>query len=157
VSLLDANLGGYLRQMREARLAAGRVRSTCPAHSVVLCAGLATERDDADELLVRALREARRRRAQPHGLGDDRQSGPDKADLVSTVFLTYPVDESLAAWMAAALELRAVLPTVLLASIRLPFDRSTVPQDAIENHVDIVLRSYEEALAFVTPERPARA
>jgi predicted PurR-regulated permease PerM len=157
VSLLDANLGGYLRQMREERHGRWQGSLEVPAHSVVLCAGLATERDAImSELLVGALREAEID-ARSLTLGDADTPGEDKAELVSTIFLPYPLDESLAAWMAAALELRAVLPTVLLASIRLPFDRSTVPQDAIENHVDIVLRSYEEALAFVTPERPARA
>ena len=156
VSLLDANLGAHLRQMREARHGRWQGSLDVPARSVVLCAGLPSERDGVmSELLVRALREADID-ARSMVIGSADNPGPDKFDLVSTVFLPYPLEEHLAAWLTATLELRAALPTVLLATIRLPFERSTVTQDAIENHVDIVLRSFEEALAFVAPERPAR-
>jgi predicted PurR-regulated permease PerM len=156
VSLLDANLGAYLRQRREERQGRWQGPLEVPAHSTVLCAGLGSERDALmSELLVRSLREADID-ARSINLDNAENPGPDKAELVSTVFLPFPLDEQLAGWLMATMELRTALPTVLLATIRLPFDRSTVPQAAIENHVDIVLRSFEEALAFVAPERTPR-
>ncbi|MDN4054876.1 AI-2E family transporter [Massilia sp. YIM B02763] len=156
VSLLDANLGAHLRQMREERQGRWQGSLDVPAHSVVLCAGLASERDGIlSELLVRALREGDID-ARSFTLLETKGPGPDYAELISTIFLPYPMEEHLATWLTAALELRNSLPTVLLATVRPPFDRSTVPQSAIENHIDIVLRSFEEALAFVSPEKPAR-
>jgi hypothetical protein len=72
------------------------------------------------------------------------------------VILPYPVEERLGDWMNATAELRTHLPDALLATIKLPFDLSSVPQPTVEEHVDIVLRSFEEALAFVAPERAPR-
>jgi predicted PurR-regulated permease PerM len=58
VALLDANIGAHLRQMREARVKRRQGPLDAPAGSVVLCAGLPSERDEfLTELLVRALRE----------------------------------------------------------------------------------------------------
>jgi predicted PurR-regulated permease PerM len=156
VSLLDANLGAYLRQMRETRQGRWQGSLDVPAHSVVLCAALAVERDELlSELLVSALREANVD-ARSTLLGSADRPGPDKAELISTVILPYPVEERLGDWMNATAELRTHLPDALLATIKLPFDLSSVPQPTVEEHVDIVLRSFEEALAFVAPERAPR-
>jgi len=156
VSLLDANLGAYLRQMRETRQGRWQGSLDVPAHSVVLCAALAVERDELlSELLVSALRDADID-ARSTLLGSADRPGPEKAELISTVILPYPVEERLGDWLNAAAELRTHLPDALLATVKLPFDLSTVPQPTVEEHVDIVLRSFEEALAFVAPERAAR-
>jgi predicted PurR-regulated permease PerM len=156
VSLLDANLGAYLRQMRETRQGRWQGSLDVPAHSVVLCAALAVERDELmSELLVSALREADID-ARSTLLGSADRPGPEKAELISTVILPYPVEERLGDWLNAAAELRTHLPDALLATVKLPFDQSPVPQPTVEEHVDIVLRSFEEALAFVAPERAAR-
>jgi len=156
VSLLDANLGAYLRQMRETRQGRWQGSLDVPAHSVVLCAALAVERDELlSELLVSALREANID-ARSTLLGSADRPGPDKAELISTVILPYPVEERLGDWTNATAELRTHLPDALLATIKLPFDLSSVPQPTVEEHVDIVLRSFEEALAFVAPERAPR-
>jgi predicted PurR-regulated permease PerM len=156
VSLLDANLGAYLRQMRETRQGRWQGSLDVPAHSVVLCAALAVERDELlAELLVSALRDANID-ARSTLLGSADRPGPEKAELVSTVFLPYPVEERMGDWLNAVAEMRAHLPDALLATVKLPFDQSTVPQPTVEEHVDIVLRSFEEALAFVAPERAAR-
>ncbi|WP_229217412.1 AI-2E family transporter [Massilia forsythiae] len=157
VSLLDANLGAHLREMRETRQGRWQGSLDVPLHSVVLCAGLPSERDAIlSELLVRALREAEVD-ARSTTLGDagDRP-GPEKAELVSTVFLPYPQEDVLEQWLAAADILRVHLPQALLATIRLPIDTSTVSQPTIERHVDMVLRSFEEALAFVMPEKTGK-
>jgi predicted PurR-regulated permease PerM len=158
VSLLDANLGAHLRQMREARQGRWQGSLDVPVHSVVLCAGLPAERDAVlSELLVRSLREAEVDARSTTFGNDDAHPGQDKAELVSTVFLPYPIDDSLDQWLAVAADLRANLPDALLATIRLPIDSSTVNQALVERHVDIVLRSFEEALAFVAPARQAKA
>jgi len=157
VSLLDANLGAHLRQMREARQGRWQGSLDVPLRSVVLCAGLPVERDAVlSELLVRSLREAEVD-ARSTTLDDkEPRPGPDKSELVSTIFLPYPLEEQLDLWIAAANGLRANMPHALLATIRLAIDTSTVSQPLVEQHVDIVLRSFEEALAFVAPERSAK-
>ncbi|MDB5790941.1 MAG: transporter [Massilia sp.] len=157
VSLLDANVGAHLRKMREERLGRWQGSLDVPSHSVVLCAGLGTERDDLlSELLVRALRELGVD-ARSVVLGPDQDNpGPDKADLVSTVFLSYPVEATLDQWQRVADELRAGLPNALLVTIRLPFGEAAANQTAVQEHVDMVLRSFEESLAFVVPERAAQ-
>lgn len=154
VSLLDANVGAHLRKMREERLGRWQGSLDVPSHSIVLCAGLGSERDDLlSELLVRALRELDvDARSVVVGPGQD-TPGPDKADLISTVFLTYPVEADLAQWQCVADELRASLPNALLVTIRLPFGETAANQAAVQAHVDMVLRSFEESLAFVLPER----
>ena len=158
VSLLDANVGAHLRKMREARLGRWQGSLDVPSHSVVLCAGLGTERDDLlTELLVRALRELDVD-ARSVVVGADQDTpGPDKADLVSTVFIIYPVESMLEQWTRVADELRTGLPNALLVTIRLPFGETAADQAVVQEHVDMVLRSFEESLAFVVPERASEA
>ena len=58
-SIVEASVGAQLRKMRETRLGPWQGSLDVPARSVVLCAGLATERDELlTELLVRAARAA---------------------------------------------------------------------------------------------------
>lgn len=157
VSLLDANVGAHLRQMREAGLGRWQGSLDVADHSVVLCVGLPSERDDLlTELLVRSLRE----------VGVDARSVtatverdvPDKRrpDLVSTIFLAFPAADALDQWLIAAREMRTNLPHALLATIRLPFDEDTAHQAIVDAQVDMVLRSFEEGLAFVLPDEKAR-
>jgi hypothetical protein len=143
--------------MREARLGRWQGALDVPAHSVVLCVGLASMRDDLlSELLVRALREAGIDARSFSLIGESDNPGPDKADLVSTVFINYPVEAMLDQWMSTVARLRAGLPEAMLVTIRLPLI-DPVPNPAlVENQVDMVLRSFEEALAFVVPERVPR-
>jgi predicted PurR-regulated permease PerM len=157
VSLLDANVGAHLRQMRVARLGRWQGELDVPAHSVTLCVGLASERDDLlSELLVRALREADVDARSFSIIGESENPGPDKADLVSTVFITYPVEARLEQWLTAVANLRAGLPEAMLVTIRLPLIEPLPSATLVEKHVDMVLRSFEEALAFVAPERAPR-
>jgi hypothetical protein len=157
VALLDTSLGAHLRQMRLERHGRWQGSLDVPSHSVVLCAALPAERDEAlSELLVRALREARIDARSTIIDPREPSPGPDRPDLLSTVILPYPVDESLELWLAMADELHARQPDALLAALRLADERSTVPVALVEKHVDIVLRSFEEALAFVAPERGAK-
>jgi hypothetical protein len=42
-------------------------------------------------------------------------------------------------------------------TIRLPFGETAADQAVVQEHVDMVLRSFEESLAFVVPERANEA
>jgi predicted PurR-regulated permease PerM len=154
ISLLDANVGAHLRQMREARLGRWQGALDVPAHSVVLCVGLASLRDDLlSELLVRALREADVDARSFSILAGADSAGPGRADLVSTVFINYPVEAMREQWLEAVANLRAGLPEAILVAIRLPLLDPVLSQAVVEHEVDMVLRTFEEALAFVAPQR----
>jgi predicted PurR-regulated permease PerM len=158
VSLLDANVGAHLRQLREARLGRWQGPLDVPQRSIVLCAGLALERDDlVSELLARALREAgidARSIALPLPY---EEHAPEKAELVCTVFIPYPLNDVLESWTAAMSEVRALLPKAMLVAVRAPQDEMAAHQQAVQPHVDMVLRSFEEGLAFVAQQRLAGA
>jgi predicted PurR-regulated permease PerM len=154
ISLLDTNVGAHLRQMREARLGRWQGALDVPAHSVVLCVGLSSLRDDMlSELLVRALREADIDARSFSILAGADNAGPGRADLVSTVFINYPVETMRDQWLEAVANLRAGLPEAILVAIRLPLLDPVLNQAVVEQAVDMVLRTFEEALAFVAPQR----
>ena len=154
VSLAEANIGAHLRHAREARLGTFQGSLDVPLHSVILCASLANDRDEfRTELLVLALREV---------CGDVRsivlgQPQPEpvteKGGLVGTAFIIYPDEAALDEWRVLAGELREYLPDATLVTIRHRTGVSPSHQSAVEQSVDIVLRSFEEGLAFVTPEK----
>lgn len=160
VSLVDTNLGAHLRKLREARLGRWQGSLDVPSGSIVLCAGLATERDElVGELLARALREAGvDARSLPLPL-PYAEHDPGKADLISTVFLPYPLPDAADAWTDAVTSLRTLLPHALLVTIRHPADAIGAQHAAVRQRVDMELRSFEEGLAFVTSnnaERPQK-
>jgi predicted PurR-regulated permease PerM len=162
VSLLDGHVGAHLRRMREARLGQWQGSLDVPIHSIVLCCGLRSDRDDLlTELLVRGLREvgvdARSVTVGSEDAPGEDTPGLEKASLVSSVFLAYPTDSALEAWRKAAIELRVALPDALFVTIRLPFDERAAHPAAVEDYVDMILRSYEEGLAFVSQEKPVAA
>jgi predicted PurR-regulated permease PerM len=150
-TLVEANVGTHLRKMREARQ--GRWQSARPASagSVVLCTGLAAERDEfVTEVLVRALLDAGLdARSFTLPLSPDEQPGGDELrDQVTTVFITYPLETSLAAWSSAVRDLRARMPGAVLATVRLPQDSDAI-EASVQGDADLVLRSFSEAVAFV--------
>ena len=151
VSLLNANVGAHLRQLRETRQGRWQGSLDVPQRSIILCVGLALERDELlSELLARTLRAAGKDARSltlplPHEEHD-----PARAGLVSTVFLPCPLAGTVAPWRAAVADLRTLLPQALLVTIRLPGDAVGVAQGELEGAVDMVLRSFEEGVAFVT-------
>jgi hypothetical protein len=158
VSLLDANVGAHLRQMRVARLGRWQGSLDVPSRSVVLCAGLASERDELiSELLVLALREVNVDARSVSVDTDEDRPGPEKHGLVSTIFMAYPLEASLGRWELAVAELRARMPDAMLVSIRPRSGDLVANQTSVEGRVDMVLRSFEEALAFVAPDQAAAA
>ncbi|MFN3791122.1 AI-2E family transporter [Massilia sp.] len=158
VALLDANIGAHLRQMREARSGRWQGSLDVPAGSIVLCVGLPSERDEfLTELLVRALREGEvDARSLVVGSPLERPEG-GAPELVSTVFITYPRQDNFDAWRAAVAELRADLPEALMVTVLLPYDEQLPKRALVEAYVDMILRSFEEGLAFVAPDRSAPA
>ncbi|NNG21419.1 AI-2E family transporter [Telluria aromaticivorans] len=158
VPLLDANIGAHLRQMREARFGRWQGSLDVPSGSIVLCAGLPSERDEfLTELLVRALREAEvDARSIVAGAPQERPE-PAHPGLVSTVFITYPRQDNIEEWLLAVAELRADLPEALMVTVLLPYDEQLPKRALVEEHVDMILRSFEEGLAFVAPDRAAQA
>ena len=152
-SIVEASVGAQLRKMREARLGRWQGSLDVPARSVVLCAGLAAERDELlTELLVRALRAARldARSVILHaGMPDH---GAEKAELISVVLLAYPDEDGLSEWREACKELRAHLPHALVAAVRPPegIDAAVAPESEVQREVEIVLHSFSEALDFAS-------
>jgi predicted PurR-regulated permease PerM len=158
VSLLDANVGAHLRQLREARLGRWQGPLDVPSRSVVVCAGLGTERDDVlNELLVLALREAEIDARSVSVATPQERPEHDKAELVYAVFVTYPPAAALGDWLAAVAELREGLPNALLMTIGMSFGEPLADQSIVGKHVDMVLRSHEEGVAFIEPHRLAQS
>ncbi|EIJ48758.1 membrane transport protein [Herbaspirillum sp. GW103] len=158
VPLLNSSVGAHLRELRQARLGRWQGSLDVPQGSVVLCGGLRHERDDLlSELLVHALR-VTGIDARSITLDQPEEGPPDtsKAELVSIVFLVYPVREKLDAWMGVVRDLRENLPHALLVTIRPSFFNEEVEAATVKEQVDMVLSSFEEGLAFAsTHMRPA--
>lgn len=153
ISMLEANVGAHLREMRQLHLGRWQGSLDVPAYSIVLCAGLPNERDDLlNELLVLALREVEvDARSLSVGTPED-NPGPERGDLISTVFLTYPLKETLDQWLVIAGDLRKSMPKALLVTIRLNPDSRDADQAVVEVCVDMVLNTFEEGVALLTPE-----
>jgi predicted PurR-regulated permease PerM len=145
-TLVEADVGAHLRQAR-----LGRQGLPQPTGSVVLCAGLAAERDEVvTELLVRALLEAgldARSVSLPHA-EDPAKAQPGWTHLISTVIVTWPDASALASWSGICKELRAALPHAVIATVRLPLAGGEEVEAAVRGEVDLVLRSFAEAVAF---------
>ena len=157
VPLLNSSVGAHLRELRQARLGRWQGSLDVPVGSVVLCAGLDHERDDLlCELLVHALRMTGiDARSITLDRPEDEQPDSSKAELVSIVFLVYPLRDSLARWQEQVRTLRAAIPQALLATIRPSFFSEEVEAGVVKDQVDMVLSSFEEGLAFAaTHMRP---
>ncbi|AKU20785.1 AI-2E family transporter [Massilia sp. NR 4-1] len=155
ISMLNESIGAHLRHRREERLGRWQGSLDVPARSVILSTAMPGVREEfMSELLVLVFREAHLD-ARSFVLKQDESnadSAPDAGQLISTVFIAYPVESELPAWAAAVTELRAALPDVPLATIR-PHDSLAEELSQVAKHVDLVLQSCEEALAFVAPGR----
>ncbi|MGH8855131.1 MAG: AI-2E family transporter, partial [Telluria sp.] len=158
VPLLDANIGAHLRQMRESRFGRWQGSLDVPVGSIVLCAGLPSERDEfLTELLVRALREGDVDARSVVINAPLEHPDPASPELVSTIFITYPRQDNFEDWRAAVAQLRADLPEALMVTVLLPYDEQLPKRALVEAYVDMILRSFEEGLAFVAPDRGAPA
>ena len=126
-SLIDCNIGAHLRRLREQRQGRWQGSFDVPQRSIVLCAGLPTERDElVSELLARALRETGiDARSTPLPLPDEEHRS-ETAKLICTVFLPCPLARTFETWRAEVAVQRALLPDVLLVAICLPDDESRI-------------------------------
>lgn len=150
VSLADATLGSYLRQIRESRLGPYQGRLDVPSQSIVLCAGFGSERDELlTELLVRALRQDDVDARSVSLAEPPDPAMADKSILVGTVFLAYPRQDAIDTWRATAAEMRAALPHAAMATVKLPLDEAGADEQLVKDSVDLILHSYSEAEAFV--------
>jgi hypothetical protein len=150
-TLAEASVGAQLRKMREGRLGPWQGPLEVPERSVVLCAGLDTERDELlTELTVRALRDAQLDARSVRIGAEEPDAG--KAELVRVVLLAYPSDEELPRWQEACTALRHRLPHANLAEVKPPegFDARIAPEPEVRREVQVVLRSFSEALAFAS-------
>ena len=153
-----SSIGAHLRLQRTARLGRWQGSLDVPDRSVTLCAGLAHERDELlSELLVHALRatgvDAR------SIILEDRENRPDtgKSGLVSMVFIVYPLKQTHERWQVVLAELRAGVPQALVFTVRPPIDPEIMDQPTVSAQVDMVLSSFEEALAFAATNARRRA
>jgi predicted PurR-regulated permease PerM len=158
ISMLDANVGAHLREMRQAHLGRWQGSLDVPPRSITLCAGLPNERDDLlNELFVLSLREVGLD-ARSVSVGTPEENpGPERGDLVSTVFLTYPLKHTIEQWQVIADQFRARLPQALLVTIRLNPDSRDADQASVEQSVDMVLRTFEEGVALLGTDSPSEA
>ncbi|MYN44772.1 AI-2E family transporter [Pseudoduganella sp. FT93W] len=153
ISLLNENIGAHLRHRREERLGRWQGSLDVPARSVILSTTLPSVREEfMSELLVLVFRaaqlDARSYVIDPTGAADADE--PDADQLVSTIFVAYPVESDLAVWLNAVAELRQAIPEAPVVTIR-PREEVSVDPAEVVAHVDLVLQTFEEALAFVTP------
>ncbi|EJM97630.1 AI-2E family transporter [Herbaspirillum sp. YR522] len=158
VSLHAGSIGAHLRLLRTARLGRWQGSLDVPDRSVTLCAGLSHDRDELlSELLVHALR-ANGVDARSIIL-EDRENRPDtgKSGLVSMVFIVFPLRQTYERWQEVMAELRAGLPQALVFTIRPPIDPEIMDQPTVSAQVDMVLSSFEEALAFAATNARRRA
>jgi len=152
-SLLDANVGAHLHAVRRQRL--GRVRD--PGACIALCVGTGSAREDVlSGLLAQALRdEGIDGRALP--LAATGEMPQAERPAVAAVFIAYPLDEDCEAWHEAARELRVALPQAMLLAVKLPPEDLLADETLVAGHVDLVVCSFSEAVAFVLGGREAAA
>jgi predicted PurR-regulated permease PerM len=156
-SLLDADIGAHLRQMRETRLSLWPGSRAELDSALVLCAGLDTERDQLmGDLLAQALRDEgiETRSISVDARWDYGGSAPGLAAgggtaLVSTVVLAYPLQESHAAWQSASLKVRDAYPYAMVLTVKPPYQEGLADEMLVRGPVDLVVRSFSEVVAFV--------
>jgi predicted PurR-regulated permease PerM len=155
-SLLDANVGAHLHEVRGQGLGRWQGSLEVAGPSVVLCVGLGFVWEDLlSDLLVQALRdEGIDSRSLSLGSGAPAPQ-PPKGDGVSTIILTYPLEEGLEAWQAAARDLRTSRPQAMLLAVKLTSEHAAAHDAVIAGQVDLVVRSFSEAVAFVLAGRVA--
>jgi len=76
----------------------------------------------------------------------------EEGERVSTVILPYPLEEEFEAWQAAARALHAAHPHAMLLAVKPPAEHANAHDVAITAQVDLVVRSFSEAVAFVLAE-----
>jgi predicted PurR-regulated permease PerM len=148
-SLLEADVGAHLRALRDQGLDRWQGAPPLRAGQLVLCAGLGTTRDDVlTQLLVQALRDEGIQAASLSLARTLDAPHEGKSAPFSTVFLAYPLEENLDAWQAAANNVRVSFPQAMLLTVKLPLEEGVADEAVVQGHVDLLVRSFSEAVAF---------
>lgn len=156
-SLLDADIGAHLKQVREMRMSLWPGSRADLASSLVLCAGLGTDRDELmGELLAQSLRDegiASRSLSVDddwdHSTIPAELTAQSEAGLVSTVVLAYPLAEDHPAWQSASLKVRDAYPYAMVLTVKPPYQEGLADEMLVRGPVDLVVRSFSEVVAFV--------
>jgi predicted PurR-regulated permease PerM len=157
-SLLDANVGAHLHQLRLQRLGRWQGTREEAGPPVVLCAGFGSMRDDLlSQLLVQSVRDEGVHARSLLLQADGEMPISEQLDAISTVFLAYPLADDEVAWQRAAQSLRATLPQAMLVTIGLPLEEAVADEAIVARQVDLVVRSFSEAVAFVMAGSTPRA
>ncbi|HEY8357677.1 MAG TPA: AI-2E family transporter, partial [Ramlibacter sp.] len=164
-SLLDADVGAHLAEVRENRLRLWPGPRSDRDLSLVMCVGLGSERDELiGELLQQSLRvEGIESRTISVDVASDYDvSAALSADtrgtpgLVSTVVLAYPLDEEHQLWQSVSLMVRDAFPYAIVLTVRTPYEEGLADEALVRGPVDLVVRSFSEVVAFVLAGRAAR-
>jgi predicted PurR-regulated permease PerM len=158
LSLLDANVGAHLHAARAEGSGRWQGLPREQGPSVVLCAGVGLAWDDLlSDLLVQALRdEGIQSRSQSLGRTASEAQPPDETQ-VSTILLTCPFEKELEVSPAVVQDLRLAHPRAMFLAVQLAGRRASAADNAITGNVDLVVRSFSEAVAFVLAGRVAAA
>lgn len=163
-SLLDADVGAHLAEVREKRLRLWPGPRADLDAALVMCVGLGSERDELiGELLQQSLRdEGIDARSISVDVGADDgvgaalvSSAAGASALVSTVVLAYPLDEDHELWQSVSLMARDAYPYAMVLTVRPPYEEGLADETLVRGPVDLVVRSFSEVVAFVLAGRSA--
>lgn len=161
-SLLDADVGAHLAEVREKRLRIWPGPAADLHSSLVICVGLGSERDELiGELLEQSLRdEGIESRSISVDVGSDYRvsaalasEGRETSGLVSTVVLAYPHQEDHELWQSVSLKVRDAFPYAMVLTVRPPYEEGLTDEMLVRGPVDLVVRSFSEVVAFVLAGR----
>jgi hypothetical protein len=162
-SLLDADIGAHLAEVRETRLRLWPGPRADVDTSLVICVGLGSERDELiGELLEQSLRDEG---IEAKSISVDVSSdydvsaalashGNGTSGLVSTVVLAYPLEEDHDLWQSVTLMVRDSFPFAMVLTVRPPYEEGLTDESLVRGPVDLVVRSFSEVVAFVLAGRP---
>lgn len=163
-SLLDADVGAHLAEVRDKRLRLWPGPAAELNAPLVVCVGLASERDELiDALLAQSLRdEGIEARSVSMDIGSDHgvraalaAGGHGTSRLVSTVVLAYPLQEDHDLWQSLSLRVRDAFPYAMVLTVKPPYEEGLTDETLVRGPVDLVVRSFSEVVAFVLAGRAA--
>jgi hypothetical protein len=161
-SLLDADVGAHLAEVRDKRLRLWAGPTMDLNASLVICVGLGSERDELiGALLAQSLQDdgiEARSISMDVGAEDGMSAalgvnGRGASGLVSTVVLAYPLHEDHEMWQSLSLRVRDAFPYAMVLTVKPPFEEGLTDEMLVRGPVDLVVRSYSEVVAFVLAGR----
>lgn len=157
-SLLDADVGAHLAEVREKRLRLWPGPRADLDAALVVCLGLGSERDELMGALLRQslVDEGIESRSISVDVASDydvsgalSSHSPGTSGLVSTVILAYPLEEEHELWQSVSLRVRDAFPYAMVLTVRPPYEQGLTDETLVRGPVDLVVRSFSEVVAFV--------